>query len=82
MLRATEWAKAPPLAAEGDQLVVRAVGTAQPKEAVGQDAALEESAWNSSFTNCGRPALEAASASAKKVAACSSRGYSVVRSGR
>ena len=31
-----------PLATEGDQLVVAAVGAAQPQEAVGQDAAFEE----------------------------------------
>ena len=37
-------AKAAPLAAEGDQFVVAAVNAAQPQEAVGQDAALEEGA--------------------------------------
>ncbi len=35
-------AKAAPLAAEGDELVVAAVTAAQPQKAVGQDAALEE----------------------------------------
>ena len=35
-------AKATPLAAEGDQLVVAAVAAAQAQEAVGQDAAFEE----------------------------------------
>ena len=35
-------AKAAPLAAEGDQLVVAAVATAQAQEAVGQDAAFEK----------------------------------------
>ena len=40
--RAARRAKAAPLAAEGDQLVVAAVAAAQPQEAVGQDAAFEE----------------------------------------
>ncbi len=35
-------AEPPPLAAEGNQLVVPAVAAAQPQEAVGQDAALED----------------------------------------
>ena len=69
-----------PLAAEGDQLVMPAVAAAQPQEAVGQDAVFEE-ASNSSFTNCGRPAL--ASACSKKVAAwCCTKQYNVVFSGR
>ncbi|MFM1855996.1 MAG: hypothetical protein RLZ83_1305 [Pseudomonadota bacterium] len=40
--RAARRAEPPSLAAEGQQLVVAAVGAAQPQEAVGQDAALEE----------------------------------------
>ena len=40
--RTARWAKAAPLATEGDQLVVAAVTAAQSQEAVGQDAALEE----------------------------------------
>ena len=40
--RAARRAKAAPLAAEGDQLVVAAVAAAQPQKAVGQDAAFEE----------------------------------------
>jgi len=35
-------AEAAPLAAEGNELVVAAVATAHPQEAVGQDAALEK----------------------------------------
>ena len=36
------WAKAAPLAAEGDQLVVPAITAAQAQEALGQDAAFEK----------------------------------------
>lgn len=39
---ATRRAEPAALAAEGDQLVVTAVGAAQPKETVRQDAALQE----------------------------------------
>ena len=39
---AARGAKAAPLAGEGDKLVAGAVTAAQPQEAVGQDAALEE----------------------------------------
>jgi len=54
-------AKAAPLAAEGDQLVMPAVTATQAQEAVGEDAALQERKLsNSSFTNCGRPAQAAA----------------------
>ena len=39
---AARWAKAAPLAGEGDPLVVAAVGAAQAQEAVREDAAFEE----------------------------------------
>ena len=41
--RAARGAKAAALAAEREQLVVTALAAAQPQEAAGQDAALEES---------------------------------------
>ena len=40
--RAARWAKAAPLAGEGDELVIAAVAAAQAQEAVGQDPAFEE----------------------------------------